>query len=220
MGDLAEYIGPRDPRWNRKLVAGWVDQDDVARSQTKKVVQIFNPIAPKVIGASAGNHEYRFMLHQSDNVQEWICEGLSVTNLGYSCFVHLVFERENSNEHHLFKGCITHGGSGATTDTGAKNALRKWMTQNDALWYAYGHLHRVGMIDRDELGTNQINKIIDKETIGVLTGCFFRTYQDGVDPSYGEMRTFEPNTIGYSVIEFDINEGSMSFQKKVYKEVD
>ena len=216
MGDLAEYIAPGDPRWNRKLIAEWVDHDDVARSQTKRVIDVFKPIRDKCIGLIAGNHEYKFMLHQHDNVQEWNCEALDLPNLGYSCFVNLVFEREKSNEHHAFLGCVTHGGSGATTDTGAKNALRKWMTQNRADWYAYGHLHRVGMIDKDQLAVNQAMKIVDKETIGVLTGCFFKTYQEGVDPSYGEMRTFEPNTIGYSVIEFNVNENSMSFQKKVY----
>lgn len=216
MGDYAEYIGPHDPRWNRKLVADWVDQDDVANSQTEWVVSLLKPIASKCIGLLAGNHEYKFMLHSHDNVHEWLCDRLGQTNLGYSCFINLTFRRDNSRESYSYQGCAVHGGSGATTDVGATNALKKWMMQNHAKWYAYGHVHRIKYQERVVLDMGETGKIKNVQTMGVLTGCFFKTYANGVDPTYGEMRTFEPTTLGYSMIELEIESGSLEFRKKIY----
>jgi predicted phosphodiesterase len=216
MGDHGEFIVPDDPRWNLNLVADWVDKADIASSQVEKIASYLRPIKDKILCLLKGNHEYKYIIKRHDNVHKWLCDKLELPDGGFSCFLRLVFERENSAERSAFLGCLTHGGSCATTAQGKRTALQKWMRQNMADFYAYGHIHTVDFYDMSRLTMSQNSAIVNREIMGVLSGCFLRTYVKGVESTYGEMRTYEPTVMGYSVIELDIQERSTTFKKKVY----
>lgn len=219
MGDYADFVVPSDPRWDLNQIADWVDKTDIARSQVDKTIELLSPIKEKNLCMLMGNHEYKYMTHTTNNVQKWITEGLGTTNAGYSCFLNLVFDRENSAEHHGFIGCMTHGGSCASTESGKRTALGKWMLHNVANFYAYGHVHTVDFLDRAPLGIGANMQIQNKEIMGVISGCFLKTYEKGVFPSYGEMRTYGSTVLGYSMIEFNITDASLTFRKKIYAKI-
>jgi len=207
MGDLGEFIAEGDKRWDPSLlsIAGWVEQDDIAKTQEDWIVKLLDPIRKKCVGLLYGNHEESIRKFLKTNVQKHICQELQVDNLGYSCFIRFRFERENSNERHIVKGCFTHG-AGAAITRGAKiNRLERFMNSFDARIYGYGHVHDIIESDRPYIYVSEQGKIKQKVDIGLMTGCWFRTYTQGVQASYGEQKAYPPTVIGCPYITIDPN---------------
>lgn len=209
MGDYGEFITPSDKRWDgsQKATAEWVEQDNIARTQTDWIVNLFKPIKDKCVGLLYGNHEESMRRFNHDNVHQNICNDLGVSNLGFSCFIRMFFKRENSNESHLLTGCFTHG-SGASVTEGAKmNRLVRWMHANTAMIYGYAHMHDIITRPKPVLGVEgrfNAGEIRAVEPVGAVTGSWFRTYTQGIVASYGEQKTYPPTTIGCPVFVIDI----------------
>jgi len=201
MGDMAECITPRDKRWEPSQLAipEWVEQDNIAECQRKRVVSTLEPIRDKCVGLLYGNHEDSIRKYNHDNIHKNICDSLELPNLGYSSFVHFIFRRRNSKDAHLVKGAFTHGTGGARTEGGKINYLVRFMRDFDANIYGYAHTHNIQLYSPDILGTYANLKIGAKGKIGALTGCWFRTYTQGVIASYGEMKVYSPTRIGCPV---------------------
>ena len=201
MGDMAECITPRDKRWDPSALAipKWVEQDDIARSQSKKVVSTLAPIRDKCVGLLYGNHEDSIRRYNHDNIHKWICDDLEVPNLGYSAFVHFIFRRKKSAEAHMVKGAFTHGTGGARTEGGKINYLTRFMRDFDANIYGYAHTHNIQLHSPEILGTSDNLLIRAKGKVGALTGCWFKTYTQGIIASYGEMKVYSPTRIGCPV---------------------
>lgn len=91
MGDYAEFITPKDKRFDpsQKAIAEWCKQDNIAHDQTEWIYKLFKPIAKKCVGLLYGNHEESMRIFNHDNVQQNICEDLGVDNLGFSCFLRM-----------------------------------------------------------------------------------------------------------------------------------
>jgi hypothetical protein len=196
MGDYGDYITPHDKRWSSKDIAPWVDPEDIAESVRIKIRSLFEPIKGKCVGLLYGNHEVSYSKLQDGNVHKHICEDLNVDNLGYSCFIHFVFKRKNSTEAHLIKGCFTHGNGGARTPGAKLNYLRDLMSGFQANIYGYAHVHDLNIHSPDVLGTNDKLEVSAKSKIGALTGCWFRTYTQGTQASYGEIKVYPPSRMG------------------------
>jgi len=206
MGDYAEFITASDPRWDpsQKAIPSWVEQDNIAECQRKWVVDLFKPIKNKCIGLLYGNHEDSIRIHSHINVQKNICDDLDVPNLGYIAYVRLRFLRDNSNEVHIIKGVVTHGAGGAITPGAKMIRLERFMNAFNGRWYAHAHIHDMlernrPYIDCDPIGT----KIIQQVQVGVTTGCWFKTYGQGVYASYGEKKNYPAVSIGCPYIVVD-----------------
>lgn len=215
-GDYGEWITPDDPRWQFKLIAGWVDSEDIAYSEQKYIVKKLKRIKDKCAGLQWGNHEFEFKRHKFGDVHQHICDELGVNNLGYSCFLDLIFRRENSKEAHLVRCCGTHGSSNAITTSGKQNILSRWMANNNAMIYWYAHMHDILHKARPYMDVDRKHELVNKEALGVVTGSFYKTYLQGTDATYAERRNYPLNKIGYPVIEINIEEMSLNFSEKVY----
>jgi hypothetical protein len=215
-GDNGEYITPDDPRYDNGMIADWVSKKDVAKSQEKHIAEIFRPIATKCIGMNWGNHEFEYTKHKFGDVHSWLCEDLKVINLGFACFIDLVFKRENSTSSHRYRCCGTHGSSNSITPAGKLNVLHRWMQGNDAQIYWYAHMHDILHKPRGYLSVGNNKKLINKEALGVVTGSFYRTYMEGIDATYGERKNYPLNKIGYPMIEINVEEDTLSFSEKIY----
>lgn len=198
------------------MIADWVVKKDIAHSQENYVISQLEPIKDKCIGMGWGNHEYSYMSSKFGDVHAHICENLKVKNLGYSCFLDLSFRRESSKESHLIRCCGTHGSSNAIMPSGKQNILWRWMNSNAAQIYWYAHMHDIIHKSKPYLDVNQNSKIINRESLGVVTGSFYKTYVQGIDATYGERKNYPPNKIGYPVIEIDIENATLNFSEKVY----
>lgn len=209
MGDYAESITPRDKRWepNRESIPEWVEQDNIAECQKKRVVSLFEPIKDKCVGLLYGNHEDNIRRFNHDNIQKNICDALEVPNLGYSCFVHFTFRRVT--EAHRIKGHFTHGTGSARTEGGRVNYLVRTMSAFDANIYGYGHTHGMQLYSPEILGTSDNLIVKSKGKIGALTGCWFRAYTQGQIASYGEAKVYAPNRIGCPVFIITPNKGTI-----------
>ncbi len=203
MGDYAEFITPHDKRFdpNQKAVASWVEQDNIAESQTKWVVDLFTPIKDKCLGLLYGNHEESIRKFNHDNVQKNICERLEVDNLGFSCFLTLRFIRSGNIK--VYKGAFTHGASSAITEGAKLMALMRWMKSVDANFYAYGHVHDYMPKSLSQMTISDAGRIKAKVRIGATTGSWFRTYTQGIIASYGEAKCFPPTEICCAVFTID-----------------
>jgi len=205
MGDYGEFITPSDKRWDFKVIADWLkdDQDNIGECQTDYIAALLKPIQDKCIGLIEGNHEdsIRHFLHV--DVQKNLCKRLDVTNLGYSAWVRLRFSRENSNEKHVFKCVFTHGAGWAITPGAKMNRLQRFMNAFDARVYGMGHMHDIITNSTPYLELSDSNVIRQKERVGAVTGCWFKTYAQGVSASYGERKNYPPTSLGCPV--FTIN---------------
>ena len=211
MGDMSECITSHDKRWDpsQRTIPDWLEQDNIEHDLRKKVVSILQPISDKCVGMLFGNHEDSFRKQTNNNIHKNICEDLGVDNLGYSCFIHFIFKRNNSNEAHLIKGHFTHGAGGARTESGKINYLVNIMKVFNANIYGYAHTHSMQVYSPEKLGTSESLKIMSKGQIGALTGCWFRTYTQGDIASYGEMKAYAPTRIGCPVFILNIDKGTI-----------
>ena len=201
MGDYAECITPSDPRWDAKVIADWVDPDNIAECQTEWVVDLLSPIKNKCVGLLEGNHEDTIRLKGHADVIKNLCKRLGVPNLGYSCFVHFIFRRTTPEGHDswLMKGFFTHGAGCAVTPGAKLTRLCRMVDAFDADLYCHGHVHDIITTTRPYLGTTQAMKIKQKVRIGAMTGSWLKTYEQGVRASYGEKRNYPPTVLGCPV---------------------
>jgi len=199
MGDYAEFITPKDKRFDPSLksIADWVEPDNLGHCQTKWLTELFTPIKHKCVGLLYGNHENSIRIYNHENVQQNLCDTLGVDNLGYSCFLRFHFQKGGNGERHLITGAFTHGSSGAITEGAKLMALMRWMKSMDADIYGYAHLHDYleKSLSRMYISDTGKSKIKSKVANGVTTGSWFRTYSQGIQASYGETRCYPPTEI-------------------------
>lgn len=217
MGDYAEFITPKDKRFdpNLKSVADWVEPDNIAHCQTEWLTKLFEPIKKKCVGLLYGNHENSIRMYNHDNVIKNLCENLGVDNLGFSCFLRLFFRRENSNESHLVKGVFTHGASGAITEGAKLMALMRFMKSFEADIYAYAHIHDYIPKSYSRMTISPQGKIKASVSIGCTTGSWFRTYTKGQIASYGEMKCYPPTEIGAAMFTINPNTDHVDVQRSI-----
>jgi len=213
MGDYGEFITPTDKRWDSKVIADWLtDQDNIPEDQTKHICDLFEPIKGKCIGLLEGNHEDAIRRCLRVNVQKNICERLGLTNLGYSAWVKLRFARENSNEKHVYKCVFTHGEGWAITPGAKMNRLQRFMNSFDARIYGMGHMHDIITHSVPYLELSEANLIRQKERVGAVTGCWFKTYSQGIGASYGERKGYPPTSLGCPKYTIDLNKDSVKVE--------
>ena len=205
VGDYGEFITPKDKRWDAKVTADWLkdDQDNIPEAQTDYIEGLLEPIQPQCIGLLEGNHEDAIRRYLHVDVQKNLCKRLKVENLGYSTWVRLRFARENSPERHVVRCVFTHGEGWAVTPGAKMNRLQRFMNAFDARIYGMGHMHDIITHTVPYLELSESNIIRQKERVGAVTGCWFRTYSQGVAASYGERKGYPPTSLGCPV--FTIN---------------
>jgi hypothetical protein len=220
MGDYGEFITPKDKRFDpsQKAISEWLHFDNIAEDQTNKIVKVLTPIKSQIIGLLYGNHEESMRIINHNNVAKNICDRLEVPNLGYSAFVRLHLQKSGVSQHTIV-GCFTHGSSSAITEGAKMMALMRFMKSFEADIYGYGHVHdyipkslsRMAIMPSPGGKT----KIKQHVAIGTTTGCWFRTYTQGVIASYGERKVYPPTEICCAKIMIDADEMFYDSHKSV-----
>jgi len=215
-GDYGEFIGFGDTkRFDPDAVAEHVRVADLARLGKKTyeaIRDIFEPIKHKCLGLIVGNHEKQYMRRQQqEDLHGWLCTELDVTDLGYSCFMDVVFVRtrkvrkptlraktvSDPNTHSESFRIFCHHGAGAAQTKGGKiNRLTAFMRNFDADIYFMGHIHdQLGCKIQMLTANTACTKIRNRSKIGVVSGSYLKTYAQGVT-SYAEQKGYEPVTLG------------------------
>jgi hypothetical protein len=199
MGDYAEFISPKDPRWDSKCIDELVDRDDIAESEVDWVVKLFSPVKTQIIGLIEGNHENMFRVHSHADPHKNICARLGVKNLGATAFINLRFDRNGSGSH-LIRVVAAHGAGGAITPGAKLTRLQRFMNNYAARVYLHGHVHDIITHTIPYLEVNDAGRIVSRDKVGAMTGCFFTTYTQGMPPSYGEWKNYPPTSLGCPVV--------------------
>lgn len=212
MGDLADFVGPADKRWDPANVTPEATVKDLAdwgKYLARMVVKVFKPIRHQIIGALYGNHEDTYETRHAQQLHDWTCEELGIPNLGYSCFVDIVFRRSlksaraSSPQARSYRVAADHGSSSAGSDGGKINKLVSFMNNREADIYIMGHLHEKDCKPLDRLAANdKCDKIISKKRLGLFSGTYLKTYYETKRAGYGERRGYRPVSLGCSVLEF------------------
>lgn len=203
LGDYAEYIGYRDIRFDPDCVSKDISVADLGRLgrvHQKQFVEHVWSIKDKCIGLLKGNHEDKYESHNSmSNLHGETCEILGVMNLGYSCFVDLVFKtRDNKYEFRI----VAHHGAGAAATTGGKlNKLIKFMNAFPiADICVMGHVHEKLQHERSIIAADPAcSRLIEIKQLGIVSGSFLKTYSEG-EATYGEKKLYQPVALGSPAI--------------------
>ena len=203
VGDMGEFIAPSDPRWDTGVLIPEIRPDNIAEDSVNRIVNTHKSIRKQCLGLSSGNHEEEFRKHLHCDVHKNICDRLEVPSLGYAGFLKLVFHRVNSAETHMFIGFITHG-AGCSITKGAKlNRLQRLMDSFEADFYIHGHVHDIITDTKACLTLDAKGRIKQKVKVGAMTGCWFRTYCQDIQSSYGEKKNYPPTVLGCPVFTFN-----------------
>ncbi len=233
-GDYCDYIAPGDKRWDPSIIDEDIrvkDLGQLGHFLTKKMRDEFAPIRSKCLGLLFGNHEDKYMkMKDQQNLHAWFCTEMGVPDLGYCAFVDLIFSRgrvgsklkvylpgahhpENTANHYTLRFFLHHGFSGACSPGGKLNSLIKCMNQFEADCYMLGHVHDQKAQRGVRIGANSTcTGLIDRQTIGTITGSYLATYTQGVS-GYGEQKGYGPTPLGAVGIIVD------PYKQKFYGEV-
>lgn len=214
-GDYGDFITPKDKRWSSGQISDWVDPDDIGESVRVWLDDLLAPIASQGIGLLKGNHEVSYSQQNDGKVYEHICKDLGLPALGYSSFVRLHFEREHSAEKHLVTGCFTHGTGNAITEGAKINNLMRFMKSFKADFYGYSHVHDYIPKSLTKLYVSDSGKITNQVAIGATSGCWFRTYTQGNQSSYGEMKVYPPSELCCAMFTINPNTGFIDVSRSI-----
>ena len=202
MGDLAECINLSDPRFKLENIPPMFHQhlENLPQVQVNHVCDLLSPIKDKCIGFHAGNHEEKILQHSKSIDPMFDYDALfpkTAKNLGRGVAGTRLRFKDGAHVDTV-KVFTTHGHTGSITK-GAK--LNRLIRLADGFpnfdIYAMGHVHGITVEQEPSLDIPVRGKLklIENERTFVLTGCYFKTYQEG-HASYGEVRNYTPTRIG------------------------
>jgi predicted phosphodiesterase len=199
LGDYAEYIGYRDVRFDPDCVSEDVKVTDLGRLgrvHQQAFIEEVVSIKDKCVGLLKGNHEDAYERHNHmANLHDETCETLGVRNLGYSCFIDIVFKTQ---KHEYPFRLVAHHGAGYATTTGGKlNKLIKFMNAFPlADICIMGHVHEKLQHPRPIIAADAAcKKLIEIMQLGIVGGSYLRTYHEG-EAGYGEKKLYSPVALG------------------------
>ncbi len=199
MGDYGDFISPKDKRWDGKCIEEWVDIDDIANSEVDHIVNLFKPVKSQILGFLEGNHENMFRVFSHAHPQKNICKDLDVPNLGATAFIRIHFQR-TLGDSRLIQVVAAHGAGCAITPGSKLQRLQRFMGQYAGSIYLHGHVHDIITHKFPYLDVNNAGKIVSRNKVGAMTGCYFTTYTQGVAASYGEWKNYPPTSLGCPII--------------------
>ena len=198
MGDMAEYIGLKDKRFDPKSIAPWIrlsDLTDIAAVQSDRVIDILMPLIEKdrILGVIKGNHESSLERWQERDISYDLAKRIKEMGgkqprllLGMSGWVVLKFHREKGKRagtavvkifaHHGFVG-------GRLAGAKALNMQRLlWNHGADIVYMGHDHTARVQpeAIEEVDNGGNVVTRI----RYGCSTGNWLGQAQYAKDAGY------------------------------------
>lgn len=120
--------------------------DDVMspKAQIKYAINLFKPIANKIIGVNFGNHENRTANVADMNPAEVIATGLGVQYFGAEVLLKIKFGKKTEDGNPLvYSVYATHGGSSGSNPGSKVNAIQKLKQIVVADAYIMSHTHQL-----------------------------------------------------------------------------
>ena len=203
IGDLLDCVVVKDLKRYRKS-ADDTQGDSVVDEQIDRAEEILRPYRDRIVGLGHGNHEDEIVKRAGTNPIKRICKRLDVPFLGYSGLIKLIFSiTKNGERVGRVRTVIIryhHGWGGGSRTQGADlTKFSKDLSYWDADIFLYGHVHRQQTDSVPRLGLCG-EKLISKPKIMCICGTFLKTYLEGTDPTYSEVKGYPPVELGGVVV--------------------
>jgi hypothetical protein len=207
MGDYAEFINKKDPRFDMSSLAEWIGRPelmDLARAQRDRYLDIVRPIASLCLGLLCGNHEAAILKHYERDIFTDIVSDIKYNggfaddeplSLGYSGWILLKFQRKGTKERRMITINLHHGFVGGKLAGGKALNMQRWLWSHDCDIVLFGHSHNT-LVQREAVeAVNKNNDIVTMDRVGCYAGTFLKTTQKGTT-TYSEVKGYFPLPIG------------------------
>jgi hypothetical protein len=220
MGDYADFINLRDPRFEADSLADWVkvpDLVDLARAQRDRFLDIVKPIAGKCLALAEGNHEGAIKKHYERDIYHEIVTGVKEMGgfkadrplaLGIYGWLLLHFYRGKKRQAgSLIRVNVHHGFVGGKLAGAKALNMQRWLWTHECDLALFGHSHNLGAQIETIEGIDRAGKIRHRQAIGAYTGTFLEM------AGYAERKGYFPGPTGH--IEIVLRPGAHEVNDRV-----
>lgn len=204
MGDMGDYVGPDDFRYDPAIVDPEII--DVRSSMGPEMQTVdwlkeeLSPMKDQILAMLGGNHGLKNKKTNRYERWDWMLAGkmgLEDLYLGYSGFVRLQFEAERGGSKRSILSHVHHGWQGGRTKGAKVNQLQKDIGAfPDCDFIVRGHSHNLIATSFQKTTINQRGtEIVHKKTIVGHSGSYLKTFEEGLE-SYSERAGFFPEHNG------------------------
>jgi calcineurin-like phosphoesterase family protein len=199
LGDYADFINRRDPRFTVDSLADWVtirDLGDLACAQCERFLDIVRPIAGKCLALVEGNHERAIYKHFERHIFGEIVAGIKDAggfdadhrlSLGYTGWLVLAYHRTNKREGTRILNVNLHHGFVGGRLAGAKALnMQRWLWNHDADLVIFGHSHNTS-VQVEAVERVRGSQVTYDHRIGVYAGTFMNGAQYAKEKGYMPM---------------------------------
>ena len=202
MGDGAECITEKDPRWD----SGGVDYSLLTPGHARKIgdievewlTEFMRPIADKIIVYHDGNHEKAFNRHNATDFSDRVMIGASIPRDYHApgmALTRIVFTDASRHACSLVVNSA-HGNQAGRMDGAKINRMKQALAWFHCDIMLRGHSHSFFASPCDWLEPNSNHtRPVSKRGYVSHTGSFLRTYEQDQD-SYAEDGDYPPTSIG------------------------
>ncbi len=195
LGDYAEFINIRDPRFEPEILAPWIttaDLVDLARAQSERFIDIVRPIAPQCLGLVEGNHERGIKKYFERDIYSAITANIKQMGkfpadykmqFGYYGWLLLSFLR-GSVARTMVTINLHHGFGGGRLKGGKALNMERWLNTHNCDLAIFGHCHNA---DATRVGVDYIGDDGEEHTQtrkGVYSGTFMANASYAVRQGY------------------------------------
>lgn len=202
LGDMAEFINIRDPRFDPAVLADWIgaaDLVDLARAQRDRFLEHIRPIAGKCLALVEGNHEIAIRKHfERDIYAEIVSEVKAMAGLpedaplGLGVYGWLLLHTQRIRQSGVLYVNLHHGfATGRLAGSKALN-MQRWLWTHNADLVLFGHAHIVGVQTEQVEAIDHRGNLVSSVRRGVYCGTYLRTVNKGGPAVYSEERGYMP----------------------------
>ena len=205
MGDYCDYVNMGDPRFDPTELAGWLYADrgaslaDIGRAETRRFVEIVEPIKGRCLALVSGNHEDMIGYHSETDVYSTIIEaladGANEHRLDHRGFISWRFKRGDGGGTWTLRIHATHGSNGGRKAGSTANRLGDIAGGIDGVDVVMqGHTHRAmyDPIAKFRPGSKSSETVI-VHCINIPAMCD--------DMRYADRKDYSAVPTGYTVLE-------------------
>jgi hypothetical protein len=213
MGDYGDLIMPSDPRWsftghdwkNLGFANGRPNVDNLGDEHRAMIARELDPIASQCLGILEGNHERMMSKHYFVDIARYLANRFNAPFLAYTALLRLEIESKRGPKDHGRIWSVDvfaeHGATGGGSDGNSLNSVQKRGNEFRADVYLKGHVHKLGISQRTELGWSA-RALTTRDRVFVLTGTYLKGYSE-FETTYGEYKAYPPNELGGAVVILD-----------------
>ena len=172
--------------------------------QLKQCVKLFEPIAPKILAVTPGNHEQRINRNDGISMTDLMCAQLGIPerHTSTAALLFIRFGEDEARCHHkrpvLYTIYCVHGAGGGRMEGGKVNRLMQLGNIVDADIFLHSHSHLPAIVKTGYYRVSAANSSAHKVDKLFVNTAALLNYG-----GYGELQSYKPTSIEMPMIILD-----------------